>query len=132
MATVRVSGDAIPLKKTDERAVNPTAFKLWETSHVEKRDGTVITIKKLWTIWSDQVLEVTIDPAALGKTWVEVEGELTTKISEYEKDGEKKLAVEHSINKARLIQVKPSATVAEAAGFWNADIQARAEAEQPF
>lgn len=132
MATVRVSGDAIPLKKTDERAVNPTAFKLWETINAEKRDGTIVVIKKLWTIWSDQTLEVTIDPAALGKTWVEVEGELTTKISSYEKDGETKQAVEHSINKARLIRVVQDPSVAQSAAFWNADLDKRREAEQPF
>ena len=130
MATVKVSGDAVPLKKTDERAVNPTAFKLWETSHVEKRDGTVITIKKLWTIWSDQVLEVTIDPAALGKTWVEVEGELTTKISEYEKDGVVKQAVEHSINKARQIKVVADPSIAQQAAFWDNSLPAGNE--QPF
>lgn len=131
MATVRVSGDAVPLKKTDERAINPTAFKLWETINAEKRDGTIVVIKKLWTIWATSQLEVSIDPGALGKTWVEVEGDLTTKISEYEKDGQIKQAVEHSINNARLIKVVQEPTIAQTAQFWDNDIAKRAE-EQPF
>ncbi len=90
MAIVKVSGIVSNVAK--ERVIH-----LWETFDVNGR-----TVYRKWTIWAEVPWGVAKDD------FLEVEGDLGTKIGSYEKDGETKTVVEHSLNSPRLITHKPT------------------------
>jgi hypothetical protein len=94
MAKVTISGDA---KVSDSR----TSVTIWEDFIVEYKDGNKFERKRKWTVWFNQAQQ-TIETG----DWVEISGELGTKLETYEKDGETKTAVAHSINDPHVIQVK--------------------------
>lgn len=88
MAKVNISGTVAGVNK--ERIVS-----LWETFDVQGR----VAYRK-WTIWFDQGVDLEKDD------WIEVTGDLGSKIGTYEKDGQVKTVVEHSVNSPTLVQVK--------------------------
>lgn len=88
MAKVNISGTVAGVHK--ERIVS-----LWETFDVQGR----VAYRK-WTIWFDQSPDLEKDD------WIEVTGDLGSKIGTYEKEGEVKTVVEHSVNSPSLVQVK--------------------------
>lgn len=85
----------------------------WEGKRVsvwESFDVNGKTFSRLWTAWfsGDQSGYVQEED------WVEIHGELSTKIGEYtNKQGEKKQVVEHHLQNARLIQAKSKEAQAE-------------------
>lgn len=85
----------------------------WEGKRVsvwESFDVNGKTFSRLWTAWfsGDQSGYVQEED------WVEIHGELSTKIGEYtNKQGEKKQVVEHHLQNARLIQAKSKHEQAE-------------------
>jgi hypothetical protein len=95
MAKVTISGEA---KISD----SGTAVTIWEDFIVEYKDGNKFERKRKWVIWFNS--QVTAFETG---DWVEVSGELGTKLETYDKDGETKSAVGHSINEPRVLQVKP-------------------------
>lgn len=93
MAQVIINGEA---KVSESR----TSVTIWEDFVVEYKDGNKFERKRKWTVWfNSQVSFETGD-------WVEIKGELSTKIETYEKDGETKSAVGHTINNPTMLQVK--------------------------
>jgi hypothetical protein len=78
----------------------------WEGKRVsvwESFDVNGKTFSRLWTAWfpSDQ------SSYLQEEDWVEIHGELSTKIGKYTtKQGEEKQVVEHHLQNARLIQSK--------------------------
>ena len=94
MARVFISGDA---KVSDSR----TSAIIWEDFIVEYKDGNKFERKRKWTIWFNSPIS-----AFDSGDWVELSGELGTKLETYEKDGETKTAVSHAINNPEVIQVK--------------------------
>lgn len=88
MAKVTVSGVVSSVAK--DRIIN-----LWETYNVNGREAF-----RKWTIWAEV-------PWGVSKgDWLEVEGDLGSKIGSYEKDGETKQSIDHSLNQPRVIQHK--------------------------
>lgn len=72
-------------------------FTLWEKFDVNGKQ-----VFRKWTVWFSR-------PVGLADLdWVEVEGTLGTKVGSYEKNGETKAVVEHSLNDPRLVQHVPS------------------------
>lgn len=73
-------------------------ISIWENVHANGKDYS-----RLWTAWfpasvADQVQEL---------DWVEVSGELSTKIGEYKnKQGEQKVVVEHHLQNAQIKLVR--------------------------
>lgn len=68
-------------------------FTVWEKFHVNGKD-----VFRKWTVWFNTPTGVN------DLDWVEIEGQLGSKIGSYEKDGETKTVVDHSINEPRLVQ----------------------------
>ena len=116
MAKVTVTGIVSSVAK--ERVIN-----LWETFDVQGRQ-----VFRKWTIWAEV-------PWGLAKgDWIEVEGDLGSKIGSYEKEGETKQTIEHSLNSPRLIQHKPDTSAIGALGGQLSNDQKRDayENEAPF
>lgn len=88
MAKVTVAGIVNGVAK--ERIIS-----LWETFDVNGRE-----VYRKWTIWADIPWNV-----AKGD-WLEVSGDLGSKMGTYEKNGETKTVVEHSVNNPQLITHK--------------------------
>jgi hypothetical protein len=88
MAKVNVAGIVAGVHK--ERIIS-----LWETFDVNGRE-----VYRKWTIWADIPWNVAKDD------WLEVTGDLGSKMGTYEKNGETKTVVEHSINSPQLITHK--------------------------
>jgi len=95
MATVIISGEA---KVSESRK----SLTVWEEFIVEYKDGNKFERKRKWQVWFNGF----IDSIESGD-WVEIKGELGTKLETYEKDGETKTAVGHAINDPQILQVKP-------------------------
>lgn len=105
MAIVTVSGHA---KIMGQREVEhaPKAFKLWEKAIFEKRDGTIFEKNILWLCWFDAPQDLVLN-SMNGETWVEVRGQIATRIGEYTKpDGETIKVIEYHLNKCEIIQKK--------------------------
>jgi hypothetical protein len=116
MAKVTLNGIVSSVAK--ERIVN-----LWETFDVNGKQ-----VFRKWTIWAEM-------PWGVEKgDWVEVEGELSSKIGSYERNGETKETVEHSLNSPRLLQHKPDTEMRTKLGFMsNAEkLAANNPDEAPF
>lgn len=94
MAVVIINGEA----KVSESRKTVT---IWEDFIVEYKDGNKFERKRKWTVWFDQQTPIE------NGDWVELKGELTTKLETYEKDGETKTAVGHTINEPVILQHKP-------------------------
>jgi len=94
MATVIIQGEA---KVSESRR----SLTIWEDFIVEYADGKKFERKRKWQVWFNGLTDINTGD------WVELEGELGTKLEEYEKDGETKSAVGHSINNPHVRQVKP-------------------------
>ena len=81
----------------------------WEGKRVsvwESFDVNGKTFSRLWTAWFSESQSMNLQE----EDWVELHGELSTKIGEYtNKAGEKKQVVEHHLQNAGLIQVKTKA-----------------------
>jgi hypothetical protein len=95
MASVIINGE---VKVSESRK----SVTLWEDFIVEYKDGNKFERKRKWTIWFDQQTSLETGD------WVEIKGELSTKVETYEKDGETKTAVGHTINNPALLQLKPN------------------------
>jgi hypothetical protein len=93
MAVVIISGEA---KVSESRR----SLTIWEDFVVEYKDGNKFERKRKWQVWFNGVTDINTGD------WVEVKGELGTKLEAYEKDGETKSAVGHSINDPQVLQVK--------------------------
>jgi hypothetical protein len=93
MATVIISGEA---KVSESRK----SLTIWEDFVVEYKDGNKFERKRKWQVWFNGITDINTGD------WVEVKGELGTKLEAYEKDGETKSAVGHSINDPIVLQVK--------------------------
>ena len=117
MATVRISGNA-KLINADKQATDyqPKQFKVWEKVYQEKRDGTVFEINRLWVCWFEQPVDLKLNDMD-GETWVEVEGEYSSKIGSYTKDGVEKQVIDRNLNKCRILQKKEPNTLDQAIGF---------------
>lgn len=117
MAKTIVAGTVSSVAK--ERIIN-----LWETYDVNGRQAF-----RKWTIWAEV-------PWGVEKgDWLEVEGDLGSKIGSYEKDGETKQTIEHSLNQPRVIQHKADADMKGALGGYlsNAQkVELNAHDEAPF
>lgn len=99
MAKVTVTGIVSSVAK--ERIIN-----LWETFDVNGRQ-----VYRKWTIWADV-------PWGVEKgDWLEVEGDLGSKIGSYERDGETKETIDHSVNSPRLVQHKTDSEMAGKLGY---------------
>jgi hypothetical protein len=97
MAVVIISGEA---KVSESRK----SLTIWEDFVVEYADGNKFERKRKWQVWFSQAIQ-----GIESGDWVEIKGELGTKLETYEKDGETKSAVGHSINEPTLLQVKQKA-----------------------
>ena len=92
MALLSIGGDVGAIKWEGKR------LTVWENIHANGKDYS-----RLWTCWfadsvADQVQE---------EDWVEVTGELSTKIGEYtNKAGEQKVVVEHHLQNAQIKSVR--------------------------
>ena len=76
---------------------------------MEYKDGNKFERKRKWQVWFNGLTDINTGD------WVELKGELGTKLEAYEKDGEAKSAVGHSINDPQVLQVKPKSVAKEAA-----------------
>lgn len=97
MATTRVNGDV----KVSESG---KALTLWETYTYEYLENGVPKLreaKRKWTIWFTKPVE-----GILSGDWVEIEGQLGTKVGAWEKDGETKSVVDHIINAPSILAHK--------------------------
>ena len=116
MAKTIVTGIVSSVAK--ERIIN-----LWETYNVNGREAF-----RKWTIWAEV-------PWGVAKgDWLEVEGDLGSKIGSYEKDGETKQTIEHSLNSPRLVQIKTDTSAIGSLGGQLSNDQKREafESEAPF
>jgi hypothetical protein len=93
MAVVIISGEA---KVSESRR----SLTIWEDFVVEYKDGNKFERKRKWQVWFNGVTDINTGD------WVELKGELGTKLEAYEKDGETKSAVGHSINDPQILKVK--------------------------
>lgn len=96
MAAVTISGD---VKVSESRKVL-TIWEQYTAEYLVQGVPKVREAKRKWTVWFN--VPGTINDG----DWVELRGELGTKIGSYEKDGETKQAVEHSINAPTIIAHK--------------------------
>lgn len=74
-------------------------FTVWEKFDVNGKQ-----VFRKWTVWFTHPVGVN------DHDWVEVEGLLGSKVGSYEKDGETRAVVEHSLNEPRLVQHVVSTT----------------------
>ena len=102
MAKVIISGEA---KVSESRK----SLTIWEDYIAEYADGNKYERKRMWTVWFQQPIQ-TIETG----DWVELKGELSTKLETYEKDGEEKTAVGHTINHPVILQHKAKEAPVEA------------------
>jgi hypothetical protein len=102
MALVIIQGEA---KVSESRR----SLTVWEDFIVEYADGNKFERKRKWQVWFNGLTDVN------SGDWVEIKGELGTKLETYDKDGETKSAVGHSINDPIVLQVKPKSLPKEAA-----------------
>ena len=93
MALVIIQGEA---KVSESRR----SLTVWEDFIVEYADGNKLERKRKWQVWFNGLTDINTGD------WVEIKGELGTKLETYEKDGETKNAVGHSINDPQVLQVK--------------------------
>jgi hypothetical protein len=103
MAKVKLSGIAFGVAK------NRIVY-LWETRQVLGRE-----VFRKWTIWFDLAHDI-----AKGD-FIEVEGELGTKMGTYEVQGETKETIEHSINSPTLISHQPTSAQLGVNGYLSND-----------
>jgi hypothetical protein len=96
MALVIIQGEA---KVSESRK----SLTVWEDFIVEYADGNKFERKRKWQVWFNGLTDINTGD------WVEIKGELGTKLETYEKDGETKSAVGHSINDPQVLQVKAKA-----------------------
>lgn len=115
MAKVKLSGIVNSVAKN--RIVN-----IWETFDIQGRQ-----VYRKWTIW----FEIENDIAK--GDFIEVEGDLGTKVGSYEKDGETKQTIEHSINQPTLITHTPTSEQLGVNGYLSNDqVRAAHSDEAPF
>ena len=96
MALVIISGEA---KVSESRR----SLTVWEDFVVEYADGNKFERKRKWQVWFNGITDIN------SGDWVEIRGELGTKLETYEKDGETKSAVGHSINDPEVLRVRAKA-----------------------
>lgn len=100
MAAVKISGDV----KVAESRKCLTIWETYTSEYVVEGVPVVNTeAKRKWTVW------FAVPGNINDGDWVELSGDLSTRIGSYEKDGQTKQAVEHSINAPNIIQHKPKA-----------------------
>ena len=94
MPQIQVAGDVHMIRWEGKR------ISIWENVALPNgQEGS-----RLWTCWFSTPTE------AQEQDWVEIRGELSTKIGQYtNKAGEEKTVVEHHIQNAELVQVKTKA-----------------------
>jgi hypothetical protein len=93
MASVTIHGD---VKLNESRR----GVTIWEHFTQTYKDGVTYERKRKWVVWFE-------NPVSFNDgDWIELKGELTTKVSSYEKDGETKFAVDHSINNPLIIKIQ--------------------------
>lgn len=115
MAKTKLSGMVSSVAKN--RIVN-----LWETFDVNGREAY-----RKWTIWFP------IEHDIAKGDFIEVEGNLGTKIGSYEKDGETKQTVECSLNEPTLITHTPTSQQLGTMGYLSNDqVRAAHSDEAPF
>jgi len=74
-------------------------FTVWEEFEVQGK-----RVFRKWTVWNNQ-------PGIVADhDWVELKGTLGSKVGSYEKDGETRAVVDHSLNEPRIIRHVPSTT----------------------
>ncbi len=101
MAQVIINGEA---KVSDSR----TSVTIWEEFVVEYKDGNKFERKRKWQVWFNAPVSFETGD------WVEIKGDLSTKLETYEKDGETKTAVGHTINNPLIISLKQKNGFADA------------------
>lgn len=95
MANITIGGDVGAIKWEGRR------LTVWENLHVNGKDYS-----RLWTCWFDSSIADQVQE----EDWVEVTGELSTKIGEYtNKQGEQKVVVEHHLQGARIVNIRSKA-----------------------
>jgi len=96
MPQITISGDVNLIGWNGKR------LSIWENYDVP---GQPKSFSRLWTAWFDmsQVEEV------LEGSWVEITGELSTKIGSYtpKNSGLEKSVIEHHVQNARIVKVMP-------------------------
>lgn len=116
MAKVKISGIVSAVAK------NRIVY-LWETFDVQGRQ-----VYRKWTIWFDIANDITKGD------FIEVEGDLGTKIGLLERDGQdSKQIVEHSINSPSLLTHSPTSKQLGVTGYLSNDqVRAAHSDEAPF
>lgn len=95
MPRIAIAGDVGSLAWEGKR------ITVWENVHANGKEYS-----RLWTCWFSQSQAMNLQET----DWVEIEGELTTKIGQYtNKAGEEKTVVEHHLNESVLKQVMSKA-----------------------
>lgn len=80
---------------------------VWESFNVNGKEYS-----RLWTCWFSESMSFRVNEL----DWVEIHGELSTKIGSYKnKAGEEKQVVEHHIQNAQLVQVRTKEQQAQTA-----------------
>lgn len=89
MPTIRVGGEVNLIKWEGKR------ISIWENIHANGKD-----FSRLWTCWFDSDMSSQLQE----QDFVEISGELSTKIGEYtNKAGEQKVVVEHHLQNCSLV-----------------------------
>ncbi len=83
---------------------------LWETRQVLGRE-----VFRKWTIWFDIAHDI------VKGDFIEVEGELGTKMGTYESQGETKETIDHSINSPALLSHQPASAQIGSTGYLSND-----------
>lgn len=98
----------------NESAYAGKVFKGWETYSITVK-GESITKKRLWTFWLENP-----QPNIAKGDIVEFSGELGSKASQLDRDGNAYLVVEHSVNAARaqvIRKIDPATSIQDAPAF---------------
>jgi len=95
-------------------------IQIWESYQSNGKE-----FSRLWTAWFSESQAMNLQEL----DWVEIHGELSTKVGEYtNKAGEKKVVVEHHVQAAQLVQVKTKAQQeAHSAKFADTPVQSLGE-----
>lgn len=96
MATVQINGEV----KVSESKKVVTIWEEYLASYFQDGSQKTRPAKRKWTIWFNTPIAIE------NGDFLEVRGELSTRMGTYEKDGEIKNAVEHSINNPEIVQLK--------------------------
>jgi hypothetical protein len=97
MAKVIVSGDV----KVSESGKQVTLWEVYDYTFKGEHGFVTKEARRKWVIWFE------FESPLRSGDWVELEGQFSSKIGFWVKDGETKNVVDHVINDPRILQHKP-------------------------